>query len=139
MDDANPLPRLSLTLDDAAEATGLSRTRLFEAVREKKLTVRKDGKATIVEIDEMRRYIRSLPTKGRQLEQVPGLTESLPLTAGAKTARLGQGANIRASDADGPCWEPQRGGPQTSQQSTNAAQRGRRQPKGHGLTQTAGP
>ena len=62
---ARPVPRLSLTLEEAAESTGLSRTRLFGAVREEKLTVRKDGKSTIVELDELQRYVRSLPTRGR--------------------------------------------------------------------------
>ena len=62
---ARPVPRLSLTLEEAAESTGLSRTRLFGAVREGKLTVRKDGKSTIVELDELQRYVRSLPTRGR--------------------------------------------------------------------------
>ena len=64
------LPRLALTLDEAAECVGVSRTRIFQAVREQRLTVRKDGKATVVEITELARWIRSLPTRGKQPETV---------------------------------------------------------------------
>ena len=56
---AVPLERVPLI-------TGLSRTRLFGAVKEGRLTIRKDGKSSIVELTEVRRYIRSLPTRGRQ-------------------------------------------------------------------------
>jgi hypothetical protein len=60
------VPRLSLTPDEAAEATGFSRTRIFQAIREGKLVARGDGKATIVEVQELARGIRSMPPKGRQ-------------------------------------------------------------------------
>jgi len=60
------IPRISLTIKEASESTGLSRTRLFKAASEEKLTFRKDGKATVVEIEELARYVRSLPTRGRQ-------------------------------------------------------------------------
>jgi excisionase family DNA binding protein len=63
--DKKSVPRLSLTPDEAAASTGLSRTRIFEAIRAKKLIARKDGKATIIELDELQRYVRSLPAKGR--------------------------------------------------------------------------
>ena len=65
---ANNFPRLSLTPDDAAAATGFSRTRIYGAIRDGELTARKDGKATVIEVSELQRYIRSLPTRGRQPE-----------------------------------------------------------------------
>jgi len=62
------VPRLSLTPDEAAESTGFARTRIFQAIRDGKMTARKDGKATVIEIDELARWVRSLPTRGRQPE-----------------------------------------------------------------------
>jgi hypothetical protein len=66
---AKELPRLSYTLDEAALVTGLARTRLFQAVRDGRLTVRKDGKSTVVLVDELTAYLKALPTKGKQPEQ----------------------------------------------------------------------
>lgn len=64
------LPRFSLTPNEAAESTGFSRTRIFQAIRDEELTARKDGKATVIETDELLRWLRSLPTRGRQSESV---------------------------------------------------------------------
>jgi hypothetical protein len=46
----------------AALATGRSRTRIFKAIKDKELVARKDGRATLLEADELRRWVRSLPT-----------------------------------------------------------------------------
>jgi excisionase family DNA binding protein len=62
---ARGLPRFALTPDDAAESTGFSRTRIFQAIRDGELTARKDGKATVIETGELLRWLRSLPTRGR--------------------------------------------------------------------------
>jgi hypothetical protein len=59
------LPRLGLSPDEAAASAGVSRTKIFEAIRHGALTARKSGKATIIEPPELRRWIRSLPTRGR--------------------------------------------------------------------------
>ena len=56
---------LALPVDDAAAACGIARTRIYEAISNKELTARKSGRATIVEVVELRRWIRSLPTRGR--------------------------------------------------------------------------
>ena len=56
------VPRFSLTPDEAAESTGFSRTRIFQAIRDGELTARKVGKATVIET----RWLRSLPIRGRQ-------------------------------------------------------------------------
>lgn len=57
------VPRISFTPEDAATATGFSRTRIFNAIRDGELTARKDGKATIIEIPELQRWVRSLPVR----------------------------------------------------------------------------
>lgn len=59
---------ISVTVDDASAATGLSRTKLYEFIKEEKLTARKADGRTLVEMDELRRLIRSLPAIGRQPE-----------------------------------------------------------------------
>jgi hypothetical protein len=59
------IPRIAVKPDEAAEATGFSRTRIFSAIRDGELTARKDGKATVIEIFELQRWLRSLPTRGR--------------------------------------------------------------------------
>jgi hypothetical protein len=46
----------------AALATGRSRSRIFKAIKNKELVARKDGRATLLEADELRRWVRSLPT-----------------------------------------------------------------------------
>jgi hypothetical protein len=57
------VPRISLTPDEAALSTGFSRTRIFDAIRDGKLVARGDGKSTIIEMEELARYVRSLPLK----------------------------------------------------------------------------
>jgi excisionase family DNA binding protein len=59
------VPRLGLSPDEAATSAGVSRTRIFEAIRDGTLTARKAGKSTVIEVDELRRWVRSLPTRGR--------------------------------------------------------------------------
>ena len=56
---------IAYTPEEAAAVTGRSRSRIFKAIKEKELTARKDGKATILEHHELCRWIRTLPTIGR--------------------------------------------------------------------------
>jgi hypothetical protein len=58
------VPRISLTPEEAALSTGLARTRIFEAIRSGDLAARGAGKATVIEFDELSRWVRSLPAKG---------------------------------------------------------------------------
>ena len=60
--------RISMTPADAAEATGFSRTRIFNAIRDGEITAHKDGKATIIEVAEIMRWVRSLPVRGKSPE-----------------------------------------------------------------------
>jgi hypothetical protein len=62
-----PAP-IAYTPEQAALAVGRSRSRIFKGIKEKELTARKDGKATLLEVDELRRWVNSLPTIGRQPE-----------------------------------------------------------------------
>lgn len=57
---------IAYTPEQAAAATGRSRSRIFKAIKDKELTARKDGKATILEDAELRRWVHSLPPIGRQ-------------------------------------------------------------------------
>jgi hypothetical protein len=59
--------RLAYPLPEAARIAGVSRTRIFEAVRKEELTVRKAGRASIVTHDDLMAWINSLPVKGKQL------------------------------------------------------------------------
>jgi excisionase family DNA binding protein len=61
--------RISMTPDEAAEATGFSRTRIFNAIKDGELTARKDGKATVVETTEIIRWVRAMPARGRAPDQ----------------------------------------------------------------------
>ncbi len=54
--------KLAYRIDEACAATGFGRSALFERIREGKITARRDGKFTLIERDELIRYIRSLPT-----------------------------------------------------------------------------
>jgi hypothetical protein len=49
--------------------TGVPRTKVFEDVRNGKLTVRKRGRTSIVEHEEVVRYVKSLPVKEPIAEQ----------------------------------------------------------------------
>jgi hypothetical protein len=59
---------LAYAIEDVPAVTGLTRTRVFEAIRQKQLMARKSGRRTIIEVAELQRFIATLPTRGRQLE-----------------------------------------------------------------------
>jgi excisionase family DNA binding protein len=66
----NPeIPRIALTVDELAQSAGVGRDKIFEAISSNKMTARKAGhRTTLVEIDEARRWIRSLPWRGKPPE-----------------------------------------------------------------------
>lgn len=51
---------------EAAAATGRSRSRIFKAIKDRELTAKKDGRATIIEAEELRRWVLSMPSIGRE-------------------------------------------------------------------------
>lgn len=59
------LDRISYTPNESAIVTGRSRTRIFKAIKDRELLARKDGRATLIEESELRRWVKALPTIGR--------------------------------------------------------------------------
>ena len=59
------MDHVAYSLPDAARIAGVSRTRIFEAVRKQELTIRKAGRASIVTHDDLLAWINSLPVKGK--------------------------------------------------------------------------
>ena len=53
--------KLAYTVDDFAAATGLGRTRLYEAIRNRQLRARKYGKRTVILVEDGRAFLASLP------------------------------------------------------------------------------
>lgn len=62
-------PVIAYPIEDVPAATGIKRDKVFDAIREGRLTAHKSGRNTIVEADELRRYVKSLPAKGRAPER----------------------------------------------------------------------
>jgi hypothetical protein len=44
--------------------------RIFQAIKDEKLTARKAGKATVIEFAELSRWVGTLPTRGRPQEPI---------------------------------------------------------------------
>jgi hypothetical protein len=64
--DANPTKYpIACPVGDAPAIAGVSRTRIFAAIRDGELVARKAGRRTIIEMSELQRWIRSLPMRGR--------------------------------------------------------------------------
>ena len=63
--------RIAYRLPEAARVAGVSRTRIFDAVRRQELTVRKAGRSSIVTHDDLMVWINSLPVKGRSVNGAP--------------------------------------------------------------------
>jgi hypothetical protein len=60
------LPRIAVTPDDAATVTGRTRARIFEGLKTGEITARKDGKAVVIEMVELERWVRSFPIRPSQ-------------------------------------------------------------------------
>ena len=52
---------ISVTIPDAVAITGIGRTRLYGLIKKGKLTPRKHGSRTLLLVDELESYVRSLP------------------------------------------------------------------------------
>jgi hypothetical protein len=61
---------IGLRPTQAAAITGLTRTRIFAAIKAKELTAHKDGRATIITLEELRRFVGTFPTIGRNPEKI---------------------------------------------------------------------
>lgn len=59
---------IAYPIETVPTVAGVTRTQVFQAIRDKELTARKRGRRTIIEISELRRWISTFPTKGRSPE-----------------------------------------------------------------------
>jgi excisionase family DNA binding protein len=66
------LRRIAYTPLEAAAEIGRSRSRIFRAIKDGELSARKDGRATLIEGDELARWLRSLPRIGRGTDEQAG-------------------------------------------------------------------
>lgn len=57
------LAPIAVAIENVPAIVGVSRTRIFEAVRNSELSARKAGRSTIIEVDELRRWVKSLPMR----------------------------------------------------------------------------
>ena len=55
--------KLALSPNAAAEATGIGRTKIFEAIKEHQLKARKFGRRTIILRDDLLAWLLALPLK----------------------------------------------------------------------------
>jgi hypothetical protein len=51
----------AVSIAEAVKMTGLGRTSIFAAIKRRELLARKSGRRTILETEELRRFIGSLP------------------------------------------------------------------------------
>lgn len=64
VDGLPPIP-IAYQPAQAAIASGRTRTRIFGAIKSGELKARKDGKATVIEHEELMRWVRSFPVVTR--------------------------------------------------------------------------
>lgn len=62
IDDKPAPPKLAYSIEEAADATAISKSALYEDIRGGKLIVRKRGARTVIIADELRDYLNALPT-----------------------------------------------------------------------------
>lgn len=58
MDQRTPI---TVTIPEAVKATGLSRSRLYEAMKDGTLTARKAGRRTLIAYTDLEAYLAGLP------------------------------------------------------------------------------
>jgi len=57
----NDLSAIAMTISGAVEASGITRTRLYELIGAGALEARKCGRQTLITAESLRRYIAELP------------------------------------------------------------------------------
>ena len=55
------MAKLSVTVPEAVEMTGIGRSSLYALFKEKKITPRKNGKRTLILVEDLKRYVENLP------------------------------------------------------------------------------
>ncbi|MBU0584767.1 MAG: helix-turn-helix domain-containing protein [Alphaproteobacteria bacterium] len=56
------MTKISVTIPEAVEMTGIGRSSIYKMFSENRLTARKNGKRTLILVEELERVIKSLPT-----------------------------------------------------------------------------
>jgi excisionase family DNA binding protein len=64
------IPRLAMSVPDAARAVGRSRSRMFKLLRSGAIRARKDGGSTLIELSELSRWLSSLPERADDARNV---------------------------------------------------------------------
>lgn len=59
----------AVSIDDAAVMAGVGRSSLYEAIKEGALPLRKCGRRSLILVDDLRRWITSLPEANRPAER----------------------------------------------------------------------
>ncbi len=54
-------PKIGLSIDEACHASGIGRTKLYEALSNGKLIAKKAGRRTIIRPEDLEAYVASLP------------------------------------------------------------------------------
>ncbi|WP_271439758.1 helix-turn-helix domain-containing protein [Pontixanthobacter luteolus] len=57
-------PPLNYQIPEAVQVSGLSRSRIYEALRKQELRAIKAGRRTLIPVAELEAYLASLPTYG---------------------------------------------------------------------------
>jgi len=55
--------KIAVTIPEAVAMTGIGRTSLYKLFGEGKLQPRKSGKRTLLLVEDLERYVKSLPTE----------------------------------------------------------------------------
>jgi hypothetical protein len=56
---------IAYPIDAVPAIAGVTRTQVFEAIRAQELMARKCGRRTLIEADELRRWVSTFPVRGR--------------------------------------------------------------------------
>jgi hypothetical protein len=55
------MTKISVSIPDAVLMTGIGRSSLYKLLNEGKITPRKQGKRTLILVEDLERYVQSLP------------------------------------------------------------------------------
>jgi excisionase family DNA binding protein len=55
--------KLALTVEEAADAAPVGRTKLYEAMGDGRLKARNSGRRTVILVDDFRQFLNSLPPR----------------------------------------------------------------------------
>ena len=64
-DNEGSLPLLAVTVNQATQMANVTRSRLFQAIKDCELCGRKAGKQLVIEVRELERWLKTLPYRGR--------------------------------------------------------------------------